>query len=57
MFNFQFLDQLSSFYVGYQSESNDANYSKKGRPKSTLWYKIKNIEATRIYPLHYANYI
>ena len=29
MFNFQFLDPLSSFSVGYKSESNDANDSKK----------------------------
>ena len=28
-FNFQFLDPLSSFSVGYKSESNDANDSKK----------------------------
>ena len=29
MFHFQFLDPLSSFSVGYKSESNDANDSKK----------------------------
>ena len=28
-FNFQFMAPLSSFYVGYKSESNDANDSKK----------------------------
>ena len=30
MFHFQFLDPLSSFSVGYKSESNDANDSKQG---------------------------
>ena len=29
MFHFQFLDPLSSFSVGYKSESNNANDSKK----------------------------
>ena len=29
MFNFQFIAPLSSFCVGYKSESNDANDSKK----------------------------
>ena len=29
MFHFQFLDSLSSFSVGYKSESNNANDSKK----------------------------
>ena len=29
MFHFQFMNPLSSFSVGYKSESNDANDSKK----------------------------
>ena len=29
MLDFQFLDPLSSFSVGYESESNNANDSKK----------------------------
>ena len=29
MFHFQFMDPLSSFSVGYKSESNNANDSKK----------------------------
>ena len=29
MFNFQLLDSLNSFSVGYKSESNDANNYKK----------------------------
>ena len=53
MFHFQFLDQLSSFYVVYISESNDANNSKK----KTLWYIIEHIEATIIKPFHYSHYI
>ena len=53
MFHFQFLDQLSSFYVGYKSESNDANNSKK----KNLWYIIEHIEETTIEPFHYSQYI
>ena len=57
MFHFEFLDQLSSFFVGYKNESNNANDSKKGTHKSTLWYIIKHIEATRTNQLQYSNYI
>ena len=37
MFQSEFLDPLSSFFVGYNSESNDANDSKK-EELSQLFY-------------------
>ena len=50
MFYSEFLDPLSSFSVGYKSESNDANDKK--RLKSSILYIIEHIEATRINQLH-----
>ena len=50
-FNFQFMDPLSSFSVGYKSESNDANDSKK----EDLSQIFEQIKATRIKPLHFTN--
>ena len=56
MFHSEFLDPLSLFSVGYKSESNDANDSRK-EDLSNFLYIIEHIEATRINQLHYTSYI
>ena len=48
MFQSEFLDPLSSLSVGYKSQSNDANDSKKEDISQLFCYLIEHIEATRI---------
>ena len=56
-FHSEFLDPLSSFSVGYKSQSNDANDSKKEDLSRLFCYIIEHIEATRINQLLYTSYI
>ena len=58
MFHSEFLDPLSSCFVGYKSESNDADDSKKEDLSQFFCvHIIEHIEESRINQLNYTNYI
>ena len=57
MFHSEFLDPFRSFSVGYKSQSNDANDSKKEDLSRLFCFIIEHIEATRINQLLYTAYI